>query len=294
MQLRERVGRGLLLRVRPPGDRRRDTRGRCSVCGAEGRFAFNSWILPPEMRRDLGDRRLIEAFTARESLFCATCTSSLRVRRLADVLLEHYAERATTLAELVREPGFRSLRVAEINSVGPVHPHLALLPGLSYSEYRADVPPGAKSGGVRSEDVCSLTYADDEFDLVLSSDTLEHVAEPDRALREIERVLKPGGRAVLTVPAVPSRAASVRRAEPGPDGRPVHLGPPQHHGRGSGPFALVSRKGDLLVYTDFGSDFADRLRAAGLEPEVHAPSGESDVALVYCGIAGGSSSILRT
>ncbi len=287
MRLGERVGRGLLLRVRPPGDRRRDVHGRCSVCGAEGRFAFNSWILPPEMQHDLGDPRLIEAFAARESLFCPACTASLRVRRLVDVLLEHYAERATTLAELVREPGFRSLGIAEINSIGPIHPFLALLPRLAYSEHRPDTPPGAESGGVRNEDVCSLTYPDDEFDLVLSSDTLEHVADPDRGLRELRRVLKPGGRAVLTVPAVLSRAESVRRAAPGP----LHLLPPQHHGRGSGPFALVSRKGDLLVYTDFGSDFADRLRAAGLEPEVHSYGDDPDVSPVFCGIAGGSSSI---
>jgi SAM-dependent methyltransferase len=37
-------------------------------------------------------------------------------------------------------------------------------------------------------------------DFVLCTETLEHVAEPDVFLSEMHRVLKPGGRAILTVP----------------------------------------------------------------------------------------------
>jgi SAM-dependent methyltransferase len=45
-----------------------------------------------------------------------------------------------------------------------------------------------------------LPFPDGHFDLVIASDVLEHVAD-DRALtREILRVVKPGGRAIVTVP----------------------------------------------------------------------------------------------
>jgi len=45
-------------------------------------------------------------------------------------------------------------------------------------------------------------YPDAYFDLVVSFSVLEHVSQPERALGEIARVLKPGGRAVIGMPAV--------------------------------------------------------------------------------------------
>lgn len=45
-------------------------------------------------------------------------------------------------------------------------------------------------------DVCQLPFADNQFDLVLSFAVLEHVLDPARAVRQIARVLRPGGRAL--------------------------------------------------------------------------------------------------
>jgi SAM-dependent methyltransferase len=141
---------------------------------------------------------------------------------------------------------------------------------------------------VRNEDIGALSYPDGDFDLVLTSDTLEHVPDPALALAETRRVLRPGGRHIFTIPLVPSRQRSASRATIGAGGTPHHHAPPQYHGRGSGPFALVSRKQDLLVYTDFALDVADELRRAGFEPEVHfldTSSLDADVALVLCATA---------
>lgn len=49
-------------------------------------------------------------------------------------------------------------------------------------------------------DGLSIPVADQSCDLVLCSEVLEHVAEPTALLREIRRVLRPGGHLVLTVP----------------------------------------------------------------------------------------------
>ena len=46
----------------------------------------------------------------------------------------------------------------------------------------------------------ALPYEDGRFDLVLSHEVLEHVADDRLAAAEIVRVLKPGGRAVIFVP----------------------------------------------------------------------------------------------
>ena len=47
----------------------------------------------------------------------------------------------------------------------------------------------------------SLPYQDNSFDLVIALDTLEHIANDKKAIKEINRVIKPAGIIILTVPA---------------------------------------------------------------------------------------------
>ena len=252
--LRRDPGLWLLLHLRPPGDRRGDRHGRCSVCGADARFVRNVWVLP----RDLA-RTVPEGFADRESQLCDVCGSSRRVRLLADVLLAHYGGgQSPSIASLVEDDGFRGLEIAEINAIGRMHPFLAALPRLTYAEYP-------------EQDIQALTYPDASFDLLLTSETLEHVPDFCRALAETRRVLRPGGRHVFTVPVDPRLERTRSR-----DGLE-----PVHHGRGGGPFALVTRRNDMLAYTDFGLDLPDLLREQGFEPEVHG----SGVEAVYCAVA---------
>jgi ubiquinone/menaquinone biosynthesis C-methylase UbiE len=43
----------------------------------------------------------------------------------------------------------------------------------------------------------NLPFADEAFDVVVSSSVLHYLRAPDAALREMRRVLKPGGRVVI-------------------------------------------------------------------------------------------------
>lgn len=52
----------------------------------------------------------------------------------------------------------------------------------------------------RIEDIHELTFADESVGTVLCFETLEHVADPIRAVREMHRVLRPGG--VLAISSV--------------------------------------------------------------------------------------------
>ena len=53
---------------------------------------------------------------------------------------------------------------------------------------------------MHKEDICNMTFADNTFDLVWCSHILEHVTDDHKAMREIRRVLKPNGIAVIQVP----------------------------------------------------------------------------------------------
>ena len=127
-----------------------------------------------------------------------------------------YGVRARSLEELVGEAQFRSLSVAEINQCAQLHYMLADLPGIHYSEY------GSTDPGVPSEDAMNLSYANGSFDLVLTSDTLEHVPDCERALAEIRRVLKPRGMHIFTIPVVWDQAVT-RSVRPRFSEQPVSL-----------------------------------------------------------------------
>jgi SAM-dependent methyltransferase len=49
-------------------------------------------------------------------------------------------------------------------------------------------------------DLTALPFSGDAFDACLNIVTLEHICEPEMALREMARTLKPGGRMLLVVP----------------------------------------------------------------------------------------------
>lgn len=71
-------------------------------------------------------------------------------------------------------------------------------------DFSADAVHFCKQRGLENVvqgSVTSLPFLNDTFDIVLALDILEHVEDDGQAVQEISRVLKPGGVAIIFVPA---------------------------------------------------------------------------------------------
>ena len=215
-----------------------------------------------------GQRTRVEGFTdnIRESGYCATCGSWTRIRQLATVLVEAasvLADRPVSSAVgLAQLPG---LRIYNTEAHGSLHGALVPAAGYVASEYfGAEWRSGERhTSGVLHEDLQALSFPDNAFDLVISSDVLEHVPDPYRAHGEILRVLAPGGHHVFTVPYVEGAALDEIRAHLRADGTVEHLLPPLYHDD------PVRPDEGALVYTIFGLEMIPRLARLGFETAVY-------------------------
>ena len=250
---------------------------RCSVCGLVRPMLYRRRVIPPRLVELWGLSALqAEALARKESGDCSACGAKLRARRLAEVLLGLYpsdAGHSPDLRAWAKTPEASRLRIAEINRIDGVHEALADLPAFQPSDFVPGAARGATVGGVRHEDLDRLTYPDSDFDLVLTSETLEHVPDLGRALAEIHRILAPGGRHVFTIPVSPDVPATFPRARLRDDGAIEELAPPLRHPGGDVGY---------LVFTELGRDVPEILRAAGFETEVRfGPVRDDDLAQVY-------------
>jgi SAM-dependent methyltransferase len=62
-----------------------------------------------------------------------------------------------------------------------------------------EVPDGAEAD-VKQGDALALPFADGEFDRIVAAEVLEHIWEDVAAIRELVRVLRPGGTLAISVP----------------------------------------------------------------------------------------------
>jgi SAM-dependent methyltransferase len=63
-----------------------------------------------------------------------------------------------------------------------------------------EVGEASLAGTVQGDGTC-LPFDDDTFDRVIASEVVEHIPDDERALRELARVVRPGGVIAVTVPA---------------------------------------------------------------------------------------------
>lgn len=252
--------------------------GRCNVCGEATSFYFS-------------DPGLF-----RESLTCGVCHTTSRYRSIALGLLRAAdllaGVRVENLAALAAARSPRRISVYDTQAPFSFRNHAYPIPELlaradwidvTTSRYDPDERAGAKLGGrTTNQNLEKLTFPDASFDVVVTSDVLEHVRRDDLAFAEIRRVLRPGGIFLFTVPHYRDRETlvRVRITDPGDPSRDEYLLEPEYH------IETSSGEGRSLAYRAYGTDLDDRLHALGFDVDYSADPvdelGIRDTELFFC------------
>lgn len=218
----------------------------CTTCG--GREFNDGRVLWPEL---IAEWQLTSAevdyVDHQQGGHCAACGTNIRGIALGHAIRMAMAT-TLTLEDAARSGQFDAWRVLDLNGMpGRMSDTLAMLPNYA----RHDFP---------NVDMHALPFPDAAFDLVVHSDTLEHLAHPVLGLQECRRVLAPGRRLCFTAPIVVGRLTRSRAGLP-----------PSFHG------APGDGAEDFIVHYEFGADLWTLLFQAGFDDlamsAAHYPSG---------------------
>lgn len=136
--------------------------------------------------------------------------------------------------------------------IAPTKALAALIERLVPHRVGMDLDPGADGRAVSCRaSLTQLPFPDASIDLVLCSHILEHIPDDLAGMRELARVLGPGG---IGVVAVPQRRGHPTEEDPA-----------------ASPAERIRRFGQADHVRYYGDDFASRLRANGLADEAITP-----------------------
>lgn len=100
-------------------------------------------------------------------------------------------------------------------------------------------------------DITAIEFADSSFDVIYCSHVLEHVSDDRKAMRELRRVLRPDGWALIMVPIFADKSFE----------DPIIVDPEERR-------RVYGQSDHVRIY---GPDFVDRLRDCGWKVEAFAP-----------------------
>ncbi|NDZ14505.1 SAM-dependent methyltransferase [Variovorax sp. WS11] len=194
----------------------------CSVCGG-AEFSARSILWQGLIDEWQISRREADYIDRQQGEQCTRCGANLRSIALARAILSCLCM-SGTLQEAIDTPTGRTLRILELNEAGSLTPTIRGFGGYVFGKYP-------------EVDMHALPYPDESFDIVVHSDTLEHVPNPVHGLEECRRVLKTTGALCFTVPIIVGRMSRDRTGLP-----------KSFHGD------AATATDDLIVQTEFGAD----------------------------------------
>ncbi len=179
---------------------------------------------------------------------CLFCTSTFIHRAVGVVLQEFNFD--------------KNISAYELSSRGALFRYLKKrYKDLTFSEYYDDVKPGEFRDGVQCQDVENLTYKNESFDLVTSTEVFEHVPDDLKGYKEMYRVLKKQGYFIFTVPLTDQQVTVERACIK--DGKIVYFVPPEYHGD------RIRGQGKVLAFRNYGMDIKDKLESVGFKVNIN-------------------------
>jgi SAM-dependent methyltransferase len=200
----------------------------CEVCGSKySRFVPD--LASQENSAALEKNKVIAGYG--ENILCPNCGSNARERLVLNILKHDLEFAGKKILHLSPEKNIYQFikDKAEVITAD-------LLPGF----YKTI------DGLVQKQDATNFTFADNSFDLVIGNHILEHIPDDAKAMKEIFRVLKPGGTAIMQVPYSESIAATLETKD---------INDPALQS------ALYGQKDHVRIYAF--NDYVQRLRSAG-------------------------------
>jgi SAM-dependent methyltransferase len=170
---------------------RNEEKFECPICSYEGPFAsFSPFVASRKYAR------------------CPQCDGLERHR------LEYLAVKDAL--------GIRSRREMKMLHIAP-EPFFKQMFSRQFAKYEtADL---FMKGVDHNVDICDMPFDDRTYDFILASHVLEHILDDRRAIKEIRRVLRPNGVAVLPVPIVSDKTIEYHEANPFEEGHVRAPGP---------------------------------------------------------------------
>jgi SAM-dependent methyltransferase len=197
----------------------------------------------------------------RETLLCRSCGSTTRQRTLAytlqEVLRERFGGSGTTLGDLLHE--LSAIQLWDTDAYSAMSRVFRSCRTCIMSKYLPGEPFGTQlEPQVFNIDLQQIGFESDRFDIILSSDIMEHVRHDARAHAEIFRCLKPGGAYIFTVPFNEDQTRTTQLVETSTD-QDLFLRPPHYHGD---PIT-----GGILAFRIYGRDIFEQLGRIGFDIE---------------------------
>ena len=126
----------------------------------------------------------------RDTLFCSNCGSSVR-------------ERALYTSLIINTTNLKEKKIHEFSPLISSHFFKVLSSNYnySYSKYLPNVDNGSLiKDNCLCMDIENIPLEDNSIDIAITMDIFEHLYNPDKAIKELYRILKDGGMYIFTVP----------------------------------------------------------------------------------------------
>lgn len=222
------------------------TPGYCAICEAAVDF-----LTTTEYSKTDSDGTVIPNW--REHLICPRCHLRNRMRAASHIAIQDFDMSPEAEIYITEQfgNGYRWLRG-----------HFKHVRGSEFlSPKKAS---GSRMFGISHEDVQALSLATASLDYVLTFDVLEHVPNYRAAYCSFARVLRPGGKLIMTVPFTIDKFETTVRAQMDDNGQIEHLMPIELHGNPTDP------ANGSLCYRHFGWDTLQELTDVGFtDARVH-------------------------